>query len=367
MEIPEKKWRQQLAKGITSIDDLKFYFERLGIKKNPKFYKEIHKVASVYPIRVSPYTLKQCLRSDAIYRQFIPDGRELVNLRGEEDPLKEDTRRPTKNLVHMYNDRVLLLATDICFSSCRFCTRKRIKKTCAKISRDELGKACGYIVKNKRIKDVIISGGDPLTMEDSDLMEIIRRIKSIKSVKIVRIGTRAPFSCPSRITDELVESLKKFSPLYINIHLNHPDEFTQETVLAIRKLSNAGIILGSQSVLLNRVNNSNKIIKELFYKCVENGIRPYYLYQCDEVLGTEHFWTDYQEMFKIAKSLMGNVSGLAIPSFVFDCKGGLGKVRILPDFCQNKDEGSITLKTFKNKSYTYRNLNKKASATKSRI
>ena len=353
-----KKWQNQLKGGVSSVDRLRAVFDRAGIKKSNKFYREIEKVIKSYPVFISPFVLKECLRSKSINRQFIPNKRELVNYRGEIDPLKESAREPIKKLIHMYPDRALLLATDICFSSCRFCTRKRIKKAHEKITAKELENACEYIAKNKQIKDVLISGGDPLIMEDHELEKIFKELRRIKSVKIIRIGTRAPFSCPYRITDRLVKLLRKFGPIYMNIHLNHPDEFTPETVTAIKKLSTGGIILGSQTVLLKDINDSSKTIKELLYKCIELGIRPYYLYQCDEILGTEHFWTDYQEIFNIAKDLLGNISGLAVPNFAFDCNGGLGKVRVIPEFCKRKSEKSITLKTLKNKPYTYRNLSK---------
>ncbi len=354
-----EKWQNQLKMGISSVDKLRAAFERAGIRKSANFYRELEKVVKSYPIFISPHILKQCLKSKSIYKQFIPDKKELINLRGDSDPLNEDDIKATDKLIHMYADRVLLLVTDMCFSSCRFCTRKRIKKSCERITLKQLDDACKYIAENKQIKDVIISGGDPLTIEDSGLKTILERIKKIKSVEVVRIGTRAPVSCPERITDNLVKLLKKFSPLYINIHLNHPDEFSPATVRALRKLSIGGIILGSQSVLLKGINDSSKTIRKLLYKCLQNGVRPYYLYQCDEVFGTEHFWTDYQKMFEIAQDLIGNVSGLAIPNFVFDCKGGCGKVRVIPEFYKHKNEKSITFKTFKNKLYIYRNLNNK--------
>lgn len=354
-----KRWQKQLGNSISSVDKLRIAFERAGTKKSASFYKELEKVAKSYPIFISPYIFKQCLNSKSVYKQFIPDKEELVNLRGEDDPLEEESKKATEKLIHMYPDRALLLVTDMCFSSCRFCTRKRIKKPCERITLKQLDDACKYIAKNKQIKDVIISGGDPLTIEDSGLKIILEKIRKIRSVKIIRIGTRAPVSNPERATDDLVKLLKKFRPLYVNVHLNHPDEFTKETVKALRKLSDAGIILGSQTVLLKGVNNNSKTMKELLYKCVENGVRPYYIYQCDEVLGTEHFWTEYQEIFKIAQNLIGSVSGLAIPSFVFDCKGGQGKVRVIPESCQNKKDKSITFKTFRNKLYTYNNLKRK--------
>lgn len=358
-QTEEKKRYYKIHRSITSTNALRLVFERKNIRKPKEFYQEIDKVINTYPMLISPYTLGQCIKSEAVFKQFIPDKRELINFRGEKDPLEEGEKEAVKNLIHMYPDRVLLLATNLCFSFCRFCTRKRLNRKGGKITSENLEKACEYIANNKQIKDVIISGGDPLTMKDSDLKMIIGRIKKIKSVKIIRIGTRAPISNPSRITDNLVGMLKRFNPLYINIHINHPDEFTLESIKTLRKLSDAGIILGSQSVLLKGVNDNSKTIRELFYKCVENGIRPYYLYQCDEVSGTEHFWTDYQKMFEIAQDLIGNISGLAIPNFAFDCKGGRGKVRVIPEFYKYKNEKGITFKTFKNKLYTYKNLNKK--------
>ena len=354
-----KNWHIQIDKGIISVADLEIAFKKRNIKKSPKFYKDIENVSDVFPMRISPYTFKLCLNSKAIRRQFIPDKKELIVTRKtDKDPLNEDVTMPVKSLIHVYPDRVLLLATDMCFSFCRFCTRKRFKRKYTKISPENLEKACRYIAENKQIRDVIISGGDPLTLEDSDLKRILEKIKKIKNVKTIRIGTRAPFSCPRRITDNLIKILKSFYPLYINVHFNHPDEFTPESTRVLKKMSSAGIILGNQSVLLEGINDSEKTMKELFYKCLDSGVKPYYLYQCDEVLGTEHFWTDYQKIFKIANKLIGNISGLAVPNFVFDCGKGHGKVRILPDFIESRDEKSITFKNFKNRKYTYRNLNK---------
>jgi len=354
-----KNWHIQIDKGIVSAADLRTAFEKRNIKKPPKFYKDIKSVSNVFPMRISPYTFKLCLGSKAIRRQFIPDKKELIITRKtDKDPLNEDVMMPVKNLIHIYPDRVLLLATDMCFSFCRFCTRKRLGRKYTKISPANLEKVCRYIAENKQIRDVIISGGDPLTLDDSDLKRILEKINKIKNVKTIRIGTRAPLSCPSRITDQLIKMLKNFHPLYVNVHFNHPDEFTPGSVKTLKKMSSAGIILGNQSVLLKGINDSESTMKELFYKCLDSGVRPYYLYQCDEVLGTEHFWTDYQKIFKIANELIGNIGGLAVPNFVFDCKNGQGKIRVVPDFIERRDEKSITFKNFKNKTYTYRNLNK---------
>jgi len=221
-----------------------------------------------------------------------------------------------------------------------------------------LNKACEYISKHKQIRDVILSGGDPLTLTDSELENILKKIRSIKNVKIIRIGTRTPLSFPSRITDKLVGIIKKFKPVYVNVHFNSSDEFTPESVKAIAKLVDNGIPLNNLAVLMKGINNSSEAIKKLFYSCVDNRIRSYYLSQCDEVQGTEHFWTDYRDIFKISKSLIGNISGLAIPYFIFDCKGLKGKVRVLPDFYTKRDDGSITLKAFNDRLYTYKNLKK---------
>jgi lysine 2,3-aminomutase len=351
-----ENWQAQLSEGVVSAAGLKVLFEKRNIKKPRKFYEDIEKVGNVFPVRISPHVLKLCLSSKAVYRQFIPDGKELIIAgKTDRDPFNEDLMMPVENLIHMYRDRALLLVTDMCFSFCRFCTRKRLKRKYAKISSANLNKACQYIASHKQIKDVIISGGDPLSLSDADLKQILEKIKKIKSVRIIRIGTRAPFSCPERITDRFIEMLKGFHPIYVNVHFNHPDEFTPESVKALKKMSSAGIILGNQSVLLKGINDSEGTMKELFYKCLVSGVRPYCLFQCDEVSGTEHFWTDYQKIFKIAGGLMGNISGLAVPNFVFDCKGGVGKIRIAPDSIVHADKNSITFRNFKNKKHTHEN------------
>jgi len=345
--------------SINSVNELRLAFERNNIRKSSKFYNEIEEVTKIYPMRISPHVFRLCLKSPAVYKQFIPDKKELsVYDTATLDPLKENHKMPVKNLIHMYPDRVLLLTTDECFSYCRFCTRKRLKRDHKKISTENLNKACRYISEHKQIRDVILSGGDPLTLNDSELEEILKKIRNIKNVKIIRIGTRTILSCPSRITDRLVEIIKKYKPIYVNVHFNSADEFTQESVMAIKKLVDNGIPLNNLAVLMKGINNSTKAIKELFYSCVDNRVRSYYLSQCDEVQGTEHFWTDYQDIFKIAKSLIGNISGLAIPYFIVDCKGLKGKVRVLPDFYTERDEESITLKAFNDRLYTYKNLKK---------
>jgi lysine 2,3-aminomutase len=299
------------------------------------------------------------LKSEAISKQFIPNKKEMIfGKRSNKDPLNEEKKMPVKNLIHMYPDRALLLVTDMCFSYCRFCTRKRFDRKYLKINRKDINNACRYIAKNEQIKDVIISGGDPLILSDSDLLYIIKKISKIKNVKVIRIGTRAPIVSPQRITDGLIKILKQFYPLYINIHVDHPDELSPESIMVIEKMAKAGIILGSQSVLLKGINDSEKIMKKLFYSCISIGLKPYYLYQCDEVKGTEYFWTNYQKMFNIAKSLVGKISGLAVPNFIFDCRCAMGKVHILPEFYKNKTKKSITFKTCKNKLYTYYNLSK---------
>lgn len=354
----------QPKQTISSVDALRSAFEQNGIKKPEKFYRDVEDVIKVYPMRISPHIFDLCLKSEAIYKQFIPDKRELLAVEESTlDPLKEEHKMPVKNLIHVYPDRLLLLTTDECFSYCRFCTRKRLKREHKKITQENLNEACEYISKNKQIRDVILSGGDPLTLTDEELENILRKVRDIKNVKIIRIGTRTPLSYPARITDKLVEIIKKYQPVYVNVHFNSADEFTPESIQAIKKLADNGIPLNNLAVLMKGINNSTKQIKELFYSCLDNRVRSYYLAQCDEVQGTEHFWTDYQEIFKIAKDLIGNISGLAIPYFMFDCKGLKGKVRVLPDFYTEKGDDSITLKAFHDRLYTYRNFKNPNSKT----
>jgi lysine 2,3-aminomutase len=261
---------------------------------------------------------------------MVPTIHELIKSPDEdEDPLDEEKQSPTRGIVHRYPDRVLFLSTTFCAANCRYCTRSRIV---GGEERDEWAKSIDYIRKHTEIRDVIISGGDPLTMSDEMLENLIKEIRSIPHVEVIRIGTKVPVVLPMRVTEELVTMLKKYHPLYVNIHFTHPDEITEETSEACVKLADAGIPLGSQTVLLKGVNDDVATMKSLMQELLKIRVRPYYIYHCDNIVGSKHFRTTVEEGIEIIKGLRGFTSGLAVPQYIVDLPHGGGKISISPDY-----------------------------------
>lgn len=267
------------------------------------------------------------------------------------DSLAETKYSPVKHLVHRYPDRVLIEATNNCFMYCRFCTRKRLTRIDK--HKNDLTEAFEYIRNNECIRDVLISGGDPLTLEDNELETIVSTLRSIEHIEIIRIGTRAPVVLPMRITDDLVNMLKKYHPLWINTHFNHPNEVTLEAENACRKLVDAGIPLGNQSVLLKGVNDNAEVYKELCTKLVKMRVRPYYLYQCDLGMGVEHFRTEVKKGIDIIQALRQNITGFAVPNFVIDAPNGGGKIPINLDNVIDWNDEYIKLKNYKGDVFIY--------------
>jgi lysine 2,3-aminomutase len=269
------------------------------------------------PFKVTPYLMK-LLEIEGIRKQFVPNEKEFED-DGLNDPLEEESHLVYPKCVHKYPDRVLIWVNNVCFANCRFCTRRRmIKKRESIISDMEVDKIAGYLEEHKEVRDVILSGGDPLILMNSKLKYILSKIRKVESVQIIRIGTRAPIVQPKRVTKRLVNMLSKFNPLYINIHVNHPAELTDEVKRGCDLLVNDGIVLGSQTVLLKGVNDSKETMKELMQKLLMFRIKPYYIYLCDRVAGTQHFWTDKEIGIEIVKYLQSVTSGLAIPKLVMD-------------------------------------------------
>jgi lysine 2,3-aminomutase len=324
-------WRWQLRNRIRSTAALKRRFPALRVTQR------MTAAAGRFPLAITPYyaaLIRSLDVSDPVFAQCVPDGAELADppFLGD-DPLDEDGNMPVPGLVHRYSDRALLLATTACAAYCRHCTRKRVAgqtETC--ISATRLAQSVEYLSVHPEIHDVIISGGDPLTMATEGLERVLRAVRAVPSVEIIRIGTRTPVVLPMRVTAELTVMLRRYHPIFINTHFNHPVELTPDAVLACARLADAGIPLGNQTVLLRGVNDSAPLLADLFRRLVRARVRPYYLFQCDLVRGVEHFRTPLSKGIEIMEYLRGRLSGLAIPTFVVDAPHGGGKIPILPNY-----------------------------------
>ena len=271
------------------------------------------------------------------------------------DPLHEEKDSPVPGIVHRYPDRVLFLVTDFCSSYCRYCTRSRmVGRTASVGSRSRWEKGLEYIRNTPAIRDVLISGGDPLTMSDEKIGLLLRELRKIPHVEIVRIGTKVPAVLPQRITPALVQILRKAHPLFLSLHCTHPDELTPESRAACERLADAGIPLGSQTVLLHGVNDTLETMKRLMLGLLQCRVKPYYLYQCDPIPGSSHFRTPVKTGLEIIKGLRGHTSGYAIPNFVIDAPGGGGKIPLLPDSVRGVDEnGCLLLENYEGKIFAY--------------
>lgn len=339
-------WKQILSKSMTTPKALPSSFEIEAI--------ELQKVIDRYPMIINPYYLNLIKHeNDGIYKQCIPDPLEISDNKGLEDPLNEEGLSPVQGLTHKYPDRVLFLVSSRCAMYCRFCNRKRKVGKSSMVSKESIKEGIAYIRGHGEIRDVLLSGGDPLLLENRKIFHILNELRSISHVEIIRIGTRAPCTLPQRITPQLVNILKKFNPLYIHTHFNHPAEITPEASLACIRLADAGIPLGCQTVLLKDVNDDAGIIKDLMQKLLSIRVRPYYLFQADLVRGTSHFWTPLSKGLDIMAGLQGHTSGLCVPHFVVDLPGGGGKVPLLPEYVTDVNEDYITLKNYIGKEYKY--------------
>lgn len=316
-----------------------------------------HDVAARYPVRLTGYyggLIGQ--PHDAIWKQCMPDARELEDADQCPDPLAEKSLSPVPGLIHRYPDRVVLLVSNCCPVYCRFCMRKRhVGSGDAPMDEDGLNNALKYIAGHPEIHDVILSGGDPLMLDDASLAKILTGLRAIPHITIVRIGTRIPVTLPDRVTPELCNLLKKFHPLYINTHFNHPDEITTASAKACALLAEAGIPLGNQTVLLRGVNDSVEIMRNLMTGLLALRVRPYYLHQMDLVKGTAHFRTSVRTGLNIVRGLRGHVSGLAVPHYVIDLPGGKGKVAILPDDVEIRGT-TLHMRTFTGERVMYEDI-----------
>ncbi len=350
-------WKWQLRNSVNDLETLETI---LDIEFTNEEKELIEKTIEKFPFAATPYYLSLIDNddyiNDPVYKQAVPDIQEL-NLTNCDmsDPLHEDHDSPVPGITHRYPDRVLLLVSNVCSMYCRHCTRKRKVGDVDSIpDRSKIMQGIEYIREHKEIRDVLLSGGDPFLLSDEYLDWILAEVKKIPHVEVIRIGTRTPVVLPQRITDSLIDVLKKHHPIWINTHFNHPKEFTQESKHAVEKLANAGIPLGNQSVLLARVNDCPKIMKKLVHSLVENRVRPYYLYQCDLSEGLGHFRTPVGKGIEIIESLIGHTSGYAVPRYVIDAPGGGGKIPVMPNYLISWSQNKVILRNYEGVITTYK-------------
>lgn len=339
-------WEKIFSESITDPAELA---ERLKIDPAP-----LIKVCGQYPLLINPYlyTLMRTV-GEPLMRQLVPDIRELSDTVGMEDPLAEDRDSPVRHITHRYPDRVLFLISSRCAGYCRFCTRKRKTGKMDAVTDAEIIAGLTYIKSRDQIRDVLLSGGDPLLLSDERLDWILAGVRSVPHVDIIRIGTRVPGFLPERITPGLVKMLRKHQPLYFNLHFNHPAEITQETAAALSRLADAGFPLGSQTVLLRGINDSTAVLTALVRTLLKVRVRPYYLLQGDLTRGTDHFRTPVETGLEILREMRGHVSGLAIPVLVMDLPGGGGKIPLTPDYVVKRDADSLTVRNYQGDIFCY--------------
>ncbi|CEI73003.1 MULTISPECIES: lysine 2,3-aminomutase [Romboutsia] len=346
-------WTWQVKNRITTVEELKKYIpltesEEEGVKECLKTLR----------MSITPYYLSlidPTNANDPIRKQAIPVASELkVSDADLDDPLHEDGDSPVPGLTHRYPDRALLLITDQCAMYCRHCTRRRFAgQNDGAQPVDRIDKAIEYIRNTPVIRDVLLSGGDALLMSDERLEYIISKLREIPHVEIIRIGSRTPVVMPQRITDNLVNMLKKYHPVWLNTHFNHPNEITKESIEACKKMADAGIPLGNQSVLLRGVNDCMHVMKKLVNDLVKIRVRPYYIYQCDLSNGIEHFRTPVSKGIEIIEGLRGHTSGYCVPTFVVDAPGGGGKTPVMPNYVISQSYDKVILRNFEGVITTY--------------
>jgi lysine 2,3-aminomutase len=289
-----------------------------------------------------------------MWQQYVPTVEELDIVDGVIDSLDEDGDSPVPNITHRYPDRALFLVSPVCASYCRFCTRRRKVGDPEKIPLNQFDSAFEYLRQHTEIRDVIMSGGDPMMLSDRRLEYFFQQLRAIPHIEIIRLGSRITSHLPERITPEFCEMVQKYHPIYMNTHFNHPDELTPAAVAALDRLSKAGVVLGCQTVLLKGVNDDAKVMMKLMHALLRARVRPYYLYMADQVAGGEHFRTTVQKGLEIIQALRGWTSGLAVPHFVIDAPGGGGKVPLLPEYVEEINDDEVVFRNYEGKRFTYK-------------
>ena len=347
-------WRWQLRNSFTTAEALSRVMTLTGDEINT-----LNRLKGRLPLRITPYYLSLIYDSgpwSPLRRTMIPTSDEMIITEAEKaDPLNEMGSSPVPGIVHRYPDRALFTVTQFCSSYCRYCTRSHSVGKLGHLTKVEWEQALDYLREHTGIRDVIISGGDPLTMNDSKIEYLLSNLRAIKHIEILRIGTKVPAVLPQRITPQLVNMLKKYHPLFLSIHFTHPDEMTPETRRACEMLADAGMPLGSQTVLLKGINDDPATMKSLMHKLLTVRVRPYYIYQCDLIPGSSHFRTTIEKGIDIIENLRGHTSGYAVPQFVVDAPGGGGKIPVLPDYVVESGPEKWVLRNYKKNRYTYPN------------
>jgi len=339
-------WKAILAASVVTADQLVRYL--------PVAKEQIQQVIQRYPLRINPYYLSLiCEPHDPIWKQAVPDIAEIGEQEGIADPLLEEAHSPVPNLIHRYPDRVVFLVSGQCAVYCRYCMRKRKVGDPFLITGQTIAAGLEYIREHPEVRDVILSGGDPLLLDDGDLHRILEHIRSIAHIEIIRIHTRVPCTLPQRITTNLAQILKAFHPLFINIHINHPREITDASGSACHMLADAGIPLGCQTVLLKGVNDDAAVMKSLMQKLLKIRVKPYYLHHPDLVRGTRHFQTGLDVGLKIMDALRGHTSGLCVPHYMVDLPGGGGKIPLLSEYVIDKKPERWLIRNYAGKVYEY--------------
>jgi lysine 2,3-aminomutase len=351
-------WQKTLHQSVDSLDKLKAYVtERFGAEAAER---EID-VAALQPafdnfqMRITPAALDLIKEpGDPMWNQYVPTMQELDIVDGVIDSLDEDGDSPVPNITHRYPDRALFLVSPVCASYCRFCTRRRKVGDPEKIPLNQYDSAFEYLAAHPEIRDVILSGGDPMMLSDRRLEYIFQKLRAIPHIEIIRLGSRITSHLPERITPEFCEMVRKYHPVYMNTHFDHPSELTPASVAALGRLADAGVPLGCQTVLLRGVNDDPAIMKELMQKLMKARVRPYYIYMADQVAGGEHFRTTVEKGLEIVKALRGWTSGLAVPHFVIDAPGGGGKVPLLPEYVDEINEDEVVFRNYEGKRFVYK-------------
>ncbi len=343
-------WQKILHQSVDTLDKLETEFGSELIDK-----EALAPAFDNFQMRITPNVLSTIKAGgDVMWNQYVPTVQELDVVDGVIDSLDEDADSPVPNITHRYPDRVLFLVSPVCASYCRFCTRRRKVGDPEKIPLNQYDSAFDYIASQPQVRDIILSGGDPMMLSDRRLEYIFQRLRAIPHVEIIRLGSRITAHLPERITDEFCEMVKKYHPIYMNTHFNHPAELTPATLEALNKLANAGVVLGCQTVMLKGTNDDPVVMKDLMQKLLKARVRPYYLYMADQVAGGEHFRTTVEKGLEMYKALRGWTSGLAVPHFVIDAPGGGGKVPFLPEYVEEMNEDEVIFRNYRGERYSYK-------------
>src|SRR5205823_9811604 len=343
-----EKLANRFGHDVIDVDALKPAFDNFQMRMTPAALAQIKEVG------------------DPMWNQYVPTVQELEIVDGVIDSLDEDGDSPVPNITHRYPDRALFLVSPVCATYCRFCTRRRKVGDPEKIPLNQYDSAFAYLTEHTEVRDVILSGGDPMMLSDRRLEYIFQRLRAIPHVEIIRIGSRITSHLPERITSEFCEMVKKYHPIYMNTHFDHPSELTPAAIAALGRLADAGVPLGCQTVLLRGVNDDVVVMKDLMQKLLRARVRPYYIYMADQVAGGEHFRTTVEKGLEIIKALRGWTSGLAVPHFVIDAPGGGGKVPLLPEYVEEINEDEVIFRNYEGQRFVYKQPRQPAIAVPGR-